>query len=117
MKTLIMVTLLFEVSSCIRWLLRDRSFKCVCLFNLVNPLLLSGLLLFFAVVVVGSVGIVLFLSLNSIFPLDSLKAVKNMVDRSLSVFLILSVIKLLYVNQRLNVNILHTVSTKYFLLF
>ena len=29
---------------------------------------------FFAVVVVGSVGIVLFLSLYSIFPLDSLKA-------------------------------------------
>ena len=30
--------------------------------------------IFFAVVVVGSVGIVLFLSLYSIFPLDSLKA-------------------------------------------
>ena len=40
-----------------------------------------------------------------------------MVDRPLSVLLILSVIELVYVNQRLNVNILHTVSTKYFLLF
>lgn len=51
------------------------------------------------------------------FSLDSLKQVKNIVDRSLSVLLILSVIELLYVNHRLNVNILHTVSTKYFLLF
>ena len=51
------------------------------------------------------------------FSPDSLKPVKNIVDRSLSVLLILSVIELLYVNHRLNVNILHTVSTKYFLLF
>ena len=49
------------------------------MFDFVNSLSLSGFSLFFAVVVVvGSVGIVLFLSLYSIyfamFPLDSLKA-------------------------------------------
>ena len=45
------------------------------------------------------------------------KQVKNIVDRSLSVLLILSVIELLYVNHRLYVNILQTVRTKYFFLF
>ena len=67
-----------EASSCIRWVLLDTSFKCVCLFNFVNSLSLSGLLLFFAFFVVGTVGIVdPLLSLYSIyfavFSLDSLK--------------------------------------------
>ena len=67
-----------EASSCIRWLLLDTSFKYVCLFNFVNSLSLSGLLLFFAFFVVGTVGIVdPLLSLYSIyfavFSLDSLK--------------------------------------------
>ena len=71
-----------EASSCIRWLLLDASFKYVCLFvclfNFVNSLSLSGLLLFFAFFVVGTVGIVdPLLSLYSIyfavFSLDSLK--------------------------------------------
>ena len=54
------------------------SNKFVCLFNFVNSLSLSGLLLFFAFFVVGTVGIVdPLLSLYSIyfavFSLDSLK--------------------------------------------
>ena len=67
-----------EASSCICWLLLDASFKYVCLFNFVNSLSLSGLLIFFAFFVVGTVGIVdPLLSLYSIyfavFSLDSLK--------------------------------------------